>query len=134
MTRLVSIQPDAVRMHVTFQRLAEEGFRGSPAARSTEIELDRVPLTIDRTIQIHQLPSNLNKGFVDTPTAADWPLEPSPTLLARLRVANDPAQNRRMRNRQTTLTKNTNQMAVTELEAKIPAEANKNDLVVDQSE
>ena len=92
MTGFVSIQRDAVWMRVMFQRLPEKCFCGGLAARSTEIELHRVPLTIDRAIQIRQLATNLNKGFIDTPTAADRPLEASPALLARLRVANDPSK------------------------------------------
>jgi hypothetical protein len=97
MTGFVSIQRDTVRMRVMFQRLANECFRGRLATRSTEIELHSVPLTIDRAIQIRQLATNLNKGFIDTPTTAHWPLEPPPTLFARFGIANHPSQNRRMR-------------------------------------
>src|SRR5438034_11729333 len=113
MTGFVSIQRDAVWMRIMLQRLAEECLRGRHAARSTEIELHGVPLTIDGAIQIRQLATNLNKGFVDTPTAVDWPLEAPPALLARLRVANNPSQNRRVRDDETTLAQHLDQVSIT---------------------
>ncbi len=129
MAGFVAIQRDAVRMRVMFQGLAEERLCRRLAPRSTEIELHGVALPIHGAVQIHQLATNLNKGFVDAPAATHWPLEASPALLARFGVANDPSQNRRMRNDQPTFTQDFDQIPITELEAKVPAKAEKDDFV-----
>ena len=60
MTGFVSVQRNVVRMHVMFRRLAAECFRSRLATRSTQIKLRRVALTINGTIQIRELATNLN--------------------------------------------------------------------------
>jgi hypothetical protein len=111
------------------QGLPKESLGRRNAPRSTQVALHRVPLVIHSAIQIHQLATNFDERLVGSPAAAHWALEAAPTFFARFSVANDPPQDRRMRDHYTTLTQNLNEISIAEFEPKIPAKAEKNNLV-----
>jgi hypothetical protein len=111
------------------QGLPKESLGRRNAPRPTQLELHRVPLVIHSAIQIHQLATNFDERLVGSPAAAHRALEAAPTFFARFSVANDPPQDRRMRDHYTTLTQNLNEISIAEFEPRIPAKAEKNNLV-----
>ena len=99
MARLVAIQGDAVWLPMMLQCLAEECLRRRDAACSTEKELHGVALSIHGSIQVHQLAPHLDERFSNSPAPTHRSLESAPALFTRVRVANDPPQDRGVRNR-----------------------------------
>ena len=99
MARLVAIQGDAVWLLMMLQCLAKECLRRRNAACSTQTELHSVALSIHGSIQAHQLAPNLDERFINSPAPAHLPLESAPTLFAGFGIANDPTQDRGVRNR-----------------------------------
>ena len=99
MARLVAIQGDAVWFPMMLQCLAKECLRRRNAACSTQIELHGVALSIHGAVQIHPLASHLDECFINPPTPTHRSLESAPTLLAGFGIANDPTQDRGVRNR-----------------------------------
>src|SRR5215470_19828919 len=124
------VQGDAVWMRLVIQCFTKERLSCRNASRSAEIKLNRVSLTIHRPIQIHPSTSNLYKGLVHTPASAHRLPEALPAFFASLCVAHDPTQDRRMGNHHTTFRQHQNKIPIAELEAKVPAEAEKNEFVV----
>src|SRR5262249_19742895 len=88
-------------------------------------------LAIYGPVQIHPLPPDLDEGLVHPPAPAHRLLETLPAFFTRFGVAHDPSQDRRMGNRHPTLGQHLNEIAIAKLEAKIPAKAEKDDLVVE---
>ena len=99
MARLVAIQGDAVWFPMILQRLAKEGLRRRDATCPTKKELHGVAWSIHGSIQVHQLAPHLDKRFINPPTPTHRPLESAPTLFAGFGIANDPTQDRGVRNR-----------------------------------
>ena len=98
MARLVAIQGDAVWLPMMLQCLAKECLRRRNAACSTQTELHGVALSIHGAVQIHQLSPNLDKHFINPPAPTHRSLESAPTLFAGFGIANDPTQDRGVRN------------------------------------
>ena len=132
MARLVAIQSDAVWLPMMLQRLAKEGLRRRDATCSTQIELHGVALSVHGSIQVHQLAPHLDKRFINPPTPTHRPLESAPTLLASFSIAD-------MTQRKIVVCeidkprspKIADQVSVTQFEAKIPAQAEENDVVIE---
>ena len=99
MARPVAIQGDAVWLPMMLQCLAKECLRRRDATCSTEKELHGVALSVHGSIQVHQLAPNLDERFINSPAPTNLPLESAPTLFAGFGIANDPTQDRGMRNR-----------------------------------
>ena len=55
------------------QRLAEESLRGLGVAGRREIEIERVPELVERTVQIRPLAADLDVGLVDAPAPRPGP-------------------------------------------------------------
>ena len=99
MARLVAIQGDAVWLPTMLQCLAKECLRRRNAACSTQTELHGVALSIHGAVQIHQLAPNLDKRFINPPAPTHRSIESPPALFTRVRITNDPPQNRGVPNR-----------------------------------
>ena len=99
MARLVAIQGGAVWLPMMLQCLAKEGLRRRYATCSTQIELHSVARPVHRSIQVHPLAPHLDERFINPPTPTHRPLESAPTPFASFGIADDPTQDRSMRNR-----------------------------------
>ena len=99
MARPVAIQSDAVWLPMMLQRLAKEGLRRCDATCPTEKELHSVALSVHGSIQVHPLAPHLDKRFINPLTPTHRPLESAPALFTSFGIANDPTQNRGVRNR-----------------------------------
>ena len=99
MARLVAIQGDALWLPMMLQCLAKEGLRRRNAACSTQTELHGVALSVHGSIQVHQLAPNRDERFINSPAPTHLSLESAPPLFASFGIANDPTQDRGVRNR-----------------------------------
>src|SRR5205823_13945268 len=96
----------------------------------TEVEVDRLASLVHRPIEIPPLALNLDIGFIHSPAAANGTSILSPALLKRREELEDPAHNRGMRQTEPSLGHHLNEIAVAQLVAHIPTDAEHHDEAV----
>ena len=94
MARPATIQGDARWLQMMLQCRAKECRRRRNAACSTQTELHGVAFSIHGSIQVHQLAPHLDKRFINPPAPTHRSFESAPTLFTRVRITNDPTQDR----------------------------------------
>lgn len=71
---LASVNGNSLRPAVAGQSLAQKAFGSGQITVFAEIELNRIAIAIDRTIQVKPLASDLDIGFIEVPFTCDLAL------------------------------------------------------------
>jgi hypothetical protein len=111
-------------------RLLEEGLCCGYISPAAELEVNRLPSLVDRAIEIDPLSAYFDIGLIDSPRAANGPVETAPTLDELWCIPPDPAQNRRSAQVQPALGHHLDQIAQAELIAQVPTNAQDDHLAV----
>src|ERR1700728_1163785 len=82
----MGVQGDFHGGSLTLHGLAQKGFRRIHVALPAQLEIDRLPGFVHRSIQVHPFPAYLYIGLVHPPGSADLASEPSRALLEFRRV------------------------------------------------
>src|ERR1700722_6412120 len=116
---------------LAFDRLPKKRLGGRDIALGAQPEVNRPPRPIHGTIEIAPFSSNFDVCLVPPPRPAVPLGEPLPALLEPRCVSPHPTHNGRMGQRQAAFGHHLHQVSQAQLEAKIPAHAQDDDLAVE---
>src|SRR6202140_1161420 len=126
----VGIQRDLHGNSLTLHGFAQKSLGGVDVTVPTQVEIDRLPSLVDRPIQVHPFAAHLHVRLIPAPGAADRAGVAFPPLLELRTVMLHPPQNRGVCYVDAALTHHRHQVAIAQLEAEIPANAQNHDLLV----
>jgi len=130
--RRVTVQCDGFRSEpLTPDRPRKEGLRRSNIGPGAEPEVDRLSRSINGTVKIDPLATDLHIRLVDSPGTTTGPRKPIPPLYELRREASDPAHDCRMRQRQTALGHHFNRVSKAEFVTPVPTYTQDNDFAVE---
>src|SRR5450755_4885029 len=129
----VSIERNNPRCAVLLHCLDEEAFRCRNIASFTQQEVYRPTLLVHCTIQVGPTALHLYIGLITTPRPTHWPRVLVPALLELRHIALHPAQNRSVRQCNSTLRHHLDQIPRTQFESEIPSHAQHDDFPVEMS-
>jgi hypothetical protein len=90
---LAAVDHDPLGPAVALQRSGEEAFSGCQIAPFAEPELDRVPIAVDRAIEIPPLAADLDIGLIDMPLVSDRAFAPVESLQQFGGIPDNPSVN-----------------------------------------
>src|ERR1017187_9224113 len=116
---------------IRHQRLSEERLRRRYATIPTRQKIDALALLVYSSIQVVPFAANGDVRLVYPPRRTDAARVPIPALLELGDIPNDPSQNRRVRDLDTTLRHHRHEISVAQPVGDIPADAKLNDVGVE---
>src|SRR5450631_2554836 len=94
-------------------------------------KINALALAIDGPVQVHPFAANPDVRLVDAPRAADRACKSAPAPLELRNVTLNPAHDRRVRHRQSTLGHHLHQISKAQLVSKVPTHAQNDDLALE---
>ena len=120
---LAAVDDDPLGPAVALERLAKEPLGGREVTPFAEPELDRVAVAVDGTVEIHPPAADLDVCLVHMPFAGDGSLATIEALQQFGRVANNPAVDGRVIDRDAPLGHHLLQVPQAEIVSQIPPDA-----------